>query len=61
VAGRLIATLKPAGRVDFNYVSWDGRDEDGEAVANGTYLFRIDARSGSETVRSDIGRIVRLK
>lgn len=46
VAGRLIRTLEiPAGllKTDFNSIDWDGRDEDGDRIANGTYLYKIIA------------------
>jgi hypothetical protein len=61
VAGRVLATLQAEGLVDWNYVPWDGRDDDGDPVANGTYLFQITARSAGEVVTSEIGRIVRMK
>jgi len=50
VAGELIKTidyiLADAG---YNEVSWDGRNESGEDLANGVYLYRIIANSGKET------------
>ncbi len=61
VAGRLIRVLRTGGAVDHNYVPWDGRDEDGEFVANGTYLFQVTATSGEEVVTSDVGKMVRMK
>ncbi len=61
VAGRRVRVLKTEGLVDYNDVAWDGRDEDGERVANGTYLFQITARSGEEVATSDIGKVVRMK
>ena len=42
---RLAAEEHPAG---FREVSWDGRDEAGAWVANGTYLYSIEARNGAE-------------
>jgi hypothetical protein len=61
VAGRLINTLEPDGVPDYNYIPWDGRDEDSENIANGVYLYQITARSGEEVVTSDIGKIVKMK
>jgi hypothetical protein len=49
VNGRLIRTLE-AGTLGagFNSLFWDGLDGDGDPIANGVYLYRIDAVSGSE-------------
>ena len=53
LSGRRVRHLEarplPAG---FAQVAWDGRDDGGKPVANGTYLFRVDARSGDLRVES---------
>ena len=44
IAGRLIRKIDlSAGelRYDFNKIFWDGRDEDGDLIANGTYLYKV--------------------
>jgi hypothetical protein len=42
IAGRKIRTLTPTLlHAGFNTVRWDGRDEHGNEVANGTYLYRV--------------------
>ncbi len=42
IAGRKIRTLIPASlRAGLNIVEWDGRDERGNEVGNGTYLYRV--------------------
>ena len=44
VAGRLIRqfTLAPSRlNYDFNRIYWDGRDADGDLVANGVYLYKV--------------------
>jgi len=42
IAGRKIRTLTPTLlHAGFNAVEWDGRDERGNEVANGTYLYRV--------------------
>ena len=50
VAGRAVRTLlsgmQTAGE---GAVSWDGRDEAGSPVANGVYLYRLEARETSVT------------
>ncbi|MDZ7267117.1 MAG: type IX secretion system sortase PorU [candidate division KSB1 bacterium] len=46
LAGRLIRTLElpPAAVIaGFNRVEWDGRDQDGDEVANGVYLYKVIA------------------
>ncbi len=42
VAGRLIRRIERNGISDkFVTVEWDGRDQDGDLIANGTYLYKI--------------------
>ena len=52
VNGRLIRALE-AGALGagFNSVFWDGLDGDGDLIANGVYLYRVDAVSGEEHVQ----------
>jgi hypothetical protein len=49
ITGRRIRTLRPdfldAGREGFNTVFWDGRDADGDRIANNTYFYRIRANT----------------
>lgn len=48
VAGRLIMILDNLPtRVGFNQFLWDGRDRDGDRIANGVYLYKIIARQSS--------------
>lgn len=59
VAGRLIKKFEPMpGRVGYNIFpqSWDGRDENGDPVANGVYLYKISAKSytESETLTAEV-------
>jgi hypothetical protein len=42
----LVATTQAAGRYG---VAWDGRDEQGVAVASGVYFYRLDAGDFSAT------------
>jgi len=67
VAGRLIRTLAPPVdfsvddvRIGLNAVRWDGRDADGDQLANGVYFFKIIAR-GSDGSQEHIGRIAVLR
>jgi hypothetical protein len=55
LSGRLIRTIEDMGRNGFNQIEWDGRDQDGDALANGVYLYKIIAtqRQGEKTVRAE--------
>lgn len=56
VAGRLIQTLeKPSASDQFVSIPWDGRDRDGDVLANGVYLYKVlvqtvDGRFSSEVL-----------
>jgi hypothetical protein len=55
VAGRLIETLTYSAFDMFVTVPWNGRDRDGDEIANGVYLYKIivrtqDGRFTSETL-----------
>jgi flagellar hook assembly protein FlgD len=47
-------------RVGFNRVEWDGRDDDGDEIANGTYLYRLEVRAGQETQVAG-GKLARVR
>ncbi len=51
----LVAGSDFAGGIDHQ-VPWDGRDDDGQSVANGTYFYRIALSSG----RQAFGKVVVL-
>lgn len=51
----LAADAPFAGGVDHR-ILWDGRDQDGQRVANGTYFYRIALNTGQQT----FGRVVVL-
>ena len=45
IAGRLVRVLPPVPcGFDYNQLEWDGRDKDGQPLANGVYLYKLDAR-----------------
>lgn len=49
LSGRLIRTLEAfAAQRGFNMVEWDGRDEDGDELANGVYLYKITATQAQD-------------
>lgn len=41
VAGRLIKEIFSPANVGYNQIYWDGRDNDGESIANGIYLYKL--------------------
>jgi hypothetical protein len=62
VAGRLIATLNSLpGDDEINQIPWDGRDKDGDELANGVYLYKITASAEllGKTLKDEyIGKLV---
>jgi len=49
IAGRLIKEIDLNSselRFDFNKIYWDGKDEDGDPIANGVYLYKVIMRAG---------------
>ena len=52
VAGRLIKEFNKSAaelNYDFNEIYWDGRDQDGDLVANGVYIYKVTMKKGDET------------
>lgn len=52
IAGRLIRDLKlsPTDLItNFNKIYWDGRDEDGDEIGNGVYLYKVIAKFPDKT------------
>ena len=52
IAGRLIRDVEipaPDLKVGFNKIYWDGKDQDGDEVANGVYLYKVSAKFPEET------------
>lgn len=52
VAGRKIRSIdlpQTSLRYDLNKIYWDGRDQDGDQVANGVYLYRIIMKKAGKT------------
>jgi len=53
IAGRLVREIKVNREelnFDFNRIFWDGRDEDGDLLANGVYLYKIISYDSDKTV-----------
>ncbi|MFZ1517809.1 MAG: C25 family cysteine peptidase [Ignavibacteriaceae bacterium] len=63
VAGRLIKEItKKASELnyDLNNVFWDGKDEDGDIIANGTYLYKMIMKD-ADKVESVTQKLVIVK
>jgi hypothetical protein len=65
VSGRLIRTLKALDAIDQLQIPWDGLDDEGNALGNGVYLYRVqingreaDGSSSPRQLAVAEGRIV---
>jgi hypothetical protein len=50
VTGRKIQEFNEIARQGFNRIYWDGKDWDGDIIANGIYLYKIVADDGEQKV-----------
>jgi len=63
IAGRLIREISvPPSKLEigFNHIHWDGRDQDGDIIANGVYLYKIIYKSG-DVVKSVIQKLAKVE
>lgn len=63
IAGRLIQKIEiPLTdiNVGFNKIEWDGRDKDGDEIANGVYLYKLVSSNNNETI-SATQKLVKMK
>ena len=52
IAGRLVKELKLTSadlKYDFNKIYWNGKDEDGDVLGNGIYLYKVIMKAGDKT------------
>jgi hypothetical protein len=63
VAGRLIQSLKLTNIADhFVRIPWDGRDRDGDVLANGVYLYKVIAKTQDSRFASEaLGKLTIVK
>jgi hypothetical protein len=63
LAGRIIRVLRSSDVMDrFVRIGWDGRDEDGDVLANGVYLYRVVAQTvDGEKSAQAIGKLSVLR
>ena len=48
VAGRLIKEIDANAIVGYNSIYWDGKDTDGDYIANGTHLYKFIVQGNSQ-------------
>jgi hypothetical protein len=65
IGGRLVREMRATGSGGDNVLTWDGNDENGSPLANGTYLYKLEAERRAEggDRESDeyVGKIVRMR
>jgi hypothetical protein len=64
LTGRPVFQLREPVSVDPSnrfVLEWDGRDKMGDELANGVYLYRLEARGGGASARSEMGRLVFMR
>jgi hypothetical protein len=63
VAGRLIREIESNGITSkFVKVDWDGRDQDGGLIANGTYLYKVIVHSvDGQYSQSALGKLAKVR
>jgi hypothetical protein len=59
-SGRLIKRLNSVLQPGLNTIEWDGKDDDGDFVANGTYLYKLVLEDGNEN-KTETKKLVVLK
>lgn len=63
ISGRLIKTIAISGAevgFGFNRFEWDGRDDDGDEVANGIYFYKLIVKY-KETTTEEIFKLARVR
>ncbi|MFZ1520409.1 MAG: C25 family cysteine peptidase, partial [Ignavibacteriaceae bacterium] len=63
VAGRLIREIilpSASLQIGFNKIYWDGKDEDGDEIANGLYFYKIISKHGDE-VKTITQKLAKVK
>jgi flagellar hook assembly protein FlgD len=63
LAGRLVQSLETLSAGEsFVRVPWDGRDHDGDVLANGVYLYKVIAKTTDGRFSSEaIGKVSVLR
>ncbi|HEY3251575.1 MAG TPA: type IX secretion system sortase PorU [Ignavibacteria bacterium] len=62
VAGRLIREISQPNVTDkFVAIAWTGKDEDGETLGNGVYIYKLIVETGEGQAITNIGKLAVLK
>jgi hypothetical protein len=64
VTGRRLLQIVVPGpmvNVGFNRVAWDGRDADGDEVANGVYFYQLSVRGSDGRQETVTGKVARVR
>ncbi|MDQ3194686.1 MAG: T9SS type A sorting domain-containing protein, partial [Bacteroidota bacterium] len=60
VAGRLVREINTPANVGFNKIHWDGKDNDGDFIANGVYLYKFIIQGDSQ-IETSIQKLAVLR
>lgn len=60
VSGKLIWTRTVSSHAGYNIYEWGGRDQQGDSISNGTYLYKIIARKGDQQVEK-VERMIKIR
>ncbi|MEZ4689452.1 MAG: FlgD immunoglobulin-like domain containing protein [Ignavibacteria bacterium] len=52
VTGRVIKEIDAPANIGYNSIHWDGKDNDGDYIANGVYLYKFILQEDSQTETS---------
>jgi len=63
VAGRKIQTIRKSNIVEKNVlIEWDGKDADGDFIANGTYIYKLNVKTEDGLIsKIQTGKLAKLK
>ncbi len=61
-SGRVVYTRTDRGLTPgYHQIAWDGRDAEGDKLANGVYFYRLSVASTSGAKQEQLGRLVKLR
>ncbi len=61
LSGRLVHEFTEPARAGFTMISWDGRDREGDEVANGVYYCKIRVKMAGEKDLTEYIKMMKLK
>ena len=61
LSGRLVREFTEPARAGFTMIPWDGRDRDGDEVANGVYYCKIRVKAAEEKDLTEYIKMMKLK